>query len=248
METKKSFYVIFENKRQKCLDTILQFFQNSIMQNFLVLLLILAILLPAHVINAGRLVTQCPGSRELALTFDDGPHPGVTENILNILDDYGIKATFFILGRNLSGNDARRLLKKIYHQGHSIGTHSWNHEYMGQMSLDEVRREMQSTINEIDQILGFRPSLFRPPYGQINDYMYSYAKKVVTWGYDTEDWKLTNNGVTVDSVVAGVKEYLNGRPNGPILLLHDLCYENGEVLRRIIPIIKNMGYRFVTLD
>lgn len=194
-------------------------------------------------------VYHTSGAKTAALTFDDGPTEGSTGHILKVLARHNIRATFFVLGKNLESSEGRALLKKIYNAGHTIGTHSWHHYNMGSMSKQEVRKEIQRTVDLVYEIIGIKPTIFRPPYGEISNHMYSFTSRIVMWSIDTNDWMLTSGQITAQGVVDHTRALLNAhsKSKGPILLMHDLCYNNGEALEQIIQLLKGRKYRFTTL-
>ena len=103
----------------------------------------------------------------VALTFDDGPNPTTTTQALDTLSKYGIKATFFVLGKNVAGNE--EILKRMKSDGHVIGNHSWSHPVLSKLSLDEAKKQITDTEAALTKVLGSSSKLMRPPYGAITD-------------------------------------------------------------------------------
>ena len=183
---------------------------------------------------------------KIALTFDDGPHPRYTQEILNILDEYQIPATFFIIGVNaeLYPED----LKKIIDAGCEIGNHTYSHRRISNMSGEEFRSQIQQCESAIYSITGVRPCIFRPPEGILPEHMKSIVIEnhynIVLWSIDTMDWAMNPS----DKILTAVMQNLKG---GDIILMHD--YVSGgnttcEALRLIIPKILAKGYEFVTVS
>ncbi|MDD4080790.1 MAG: polysaccharide deacetylase family protein, partial [Eubacteriales bacterium] len=131
-----------------------------------------------------------PSKPMLAITFDDGPSPA-TEAILDQLKAYGAKATFFVLGRNIAGNEA--ILKRAADEGHQLASHSWSHPNLDDLSSSAVRSQMTRTMNKIEEITGRKVSMMRPPYGASNRLtrrvMTELGLPVILWGVDSLDWK-----------------------------------------------------------
>jgi peptidoglycan/xylan/chitin deacetylase (PgdA/CDA1 family) len=151
----------------------------------------------------------------VGLTFDDGPTPGNTQNLLNALKSAGLRATFFDEGQNVQPNPS--LVQATVAAGMWIGNHSWDHPHMTQLSQAQMSTEIGNTQNAIRQITGSSPQLFRPPYGETNATLRSaeaqYGLTEIIWDVDSQDW----NGASVDAIVQA-----NGRlTNGQIILMHD---------------------------
>lgn len=126
------------------------------------------------------------GNKVIYLTFDDGPSYGVTENILNILKRYNVKATFFVVGSKIS--EKERILKRIYNEGHSIGLHSYTHYYKRiYLNLDVFVSEMVQTSNEIKRVIGIRPQIIRFPGGTYKHLNRSFLKELHDLNYKIYD-------------------------------------------------------------
>ena len=184
--------------------------------------------------------------KNIALTFDDGPHPYRTEEILDILDSFGVKATFFVIGENAGWYD--ELVREEYLRGHEIGNHSFDHSDMKKLTADEIKTEIEETEKTVYENIEYRTKLLRPPGGMISDNVLEAAEeedyKVICWSVDTRDWAHT----PVDEIVNNV---LSNTGEGDIILFHD--YINGEsptpdALKKIIPELMARGYNFVTVS
>lgn len=185
-------------------------------------------------------------TKKIALTFDDGPHPRYTERILNILDKYDVKATFFVIGVNIQNYPAP--LKKIYDGGHEIGNHSFSHDNQNDLNSDNAMTEMKKCEDLIIKEVGVTPKVFRPPRGVCNSDVIDAAKtlgySVALWNVDTLDWKGTPSAVIVNTV----EKYVHG---GDIILMHDytsLKNTTCEALEIMIPRLLAEGYEFVTVS
>lgn len=186
------------------------------------------------------------GEQKIALTFDDGPHPVYTREILEILAEYGIRATFFCIGSNAEQYPA--LVQEILAAGHEIGNHTYGHPNLCTEPYEGVRREILGMENVMAQVTECRPHLFRPPGGLYCDEVCRAAADldytVILWSVDTRDWAHT----AVEDIVENV---LTGTEAGDIVLFHD--YVSGssptpEALRRILPELIERGFGFCTVS
>ena len=175
----------------------------------------------------------------VALTFDDGPNPTTTNQALDTLSKYGIKATFFVLGKNVSGNE--EILKRMKADGHVIGNHSWSHPVLSKLSLDEAKKQITDTEDALAKVLGSSSKLMRPPYGAItDDIRNSLNLSFIMWDVDSLDWKSKNETAILTEVQRQVK-------NGSIILMHDIHAETVHALPKVIDYLKEQGYEFVTV-
>ena len=182
----------------------------------------------------------------IALTFDDGPHPKYTRQILDVLDEYGIPATFFFVGENVSyyQDTAREVVKR----GHEIGNHTYSHPKVSKQSDVAFREELVRCENIIEQVTGVCPKVFRPPQGSWNQRVYDIARErdysVILWDLDTLDWAHTPSEKIASYILENAK-------SGNIILMHD--YHSGgcttiDAMRMFIPNLIEQGYRFVTVS
>ena len=175
----------------------------------------------------------------VALTFDDGPNPATTNQALDTLSKYGIKATFFVLGKNVSGNE--EILKRMKADGHVIGNHSWSHPVLSKLSLDEAKKQITDTEDALTKVLGSSSKLMRPPYGAItDDIRNSLDLSFIMWDVDSLDWKNKNEAAILTEIQREVK-------NGSIILMHDIHAETVNALPKVIDYLKGQGYDFVTI-
>ena len=183
---------------------------------------------------------------QVALTFDDGPHPRYTKAILDILEEYHITATFFVIGKNMElyGAAARRAAA----EGHEIGNHTYAHPTLSGISDLAFEREIQMNEALIEEYTGKLPTVFRPPEGYCTPTVERIATKngstVILWNVDTRDWA----GCPSDMIVRNVMK--NTVP-GSIILFHDYVGKNSTTiaaLKEILPRLSAAGYRFVTVS
>lgn len=179
-------------------------------------------------------------SRQIALTFDDGPHKTCTAALLDGLKERGVKATFFLMGENISGKED--LVKRMQQEGHLIGNHSYRHVQMTKEGEDEACRAVEQTETLIESITGARPEYLRPPYGAWNERLECRVNlTTVLWTVDSLDWKLQNTEKIVRHVEKDVQ-------SGDIILMHDIFHTSVEAALRIVDDLKQQGYEFVTVE
>lgn len=184
-----------------------------------------------------------PSKKYVALTFDDGPHPTRTQKLLNILDKYNVKATFFMLGKNANAYPA--LVKEVASKGHEVANHSYNHPNLAKLSYDNVMKELTSTDQAIINSGVQKPKFVRPPYGSFNDNVKKAIKNngqtMVNWSVDTLDWKYRNTA----SIMSYVKQQVHP---GAIILMHDIHETSVDAVPSVIEYLKSQGYEFVTVS
>jgi peptidoglycan-N-acetylglucosamine deacetylase len=205
-------------------------------------------------------LNQPSTSKEVVLTFDDGPDPEYTKKILEILKEHHVKATFFIIGKDAIEHPD--IVKQLYQEGYEIGNHTFSHPNIYKISDQQLKLELNMNERIIQAITGHSSSLFRSPYGDnINmydgDHTNPYVKTkfhrlinisqmgyiTVNYDVDSADWKLKDNNKIVQNVMEQVS-------NGDIILLHDGGGDRTatvQALPTIIDKLKKQGYSFVTV-
>jgi endo-1,4-beta-xylanase len=157
---------------------------------------------------------DCSGGY-VGLTYDDGPNPSSTTNLLNTLTSNGLRATMFNIGQNAQNNPS--LVNAQKSAGMWIGNHSWTHPHLTQLSSAQIQSELQRTQQAIQQITGTAPKLFRPPYGETNATLKSVEQQLglteIIWDVDSQDW----NGAGTAQIVQAAGRLQNGQ----IILMHD---------------------------
>lgn len=175
----------------------------------------------------------------IALTFDDGPNYN-TSKVIDVLNKYDIKATFFVLGSRAINN--KDILKKMADSGMEIGNHTYNHLLLTKYDEDKIRSEIEDTSEVIYSATKKRPKLLRPSYGSVNNKIKKVANMpIIIWDIDTLDWKYHNSKRITSRVVNKVRD-------GDIILMHDIYSASLNALSNIIPILQDNGYEFVTID
>ena len=178
--------------------------------------------------------------KEIALTFDDGPHPVYTKLLLDGLRKRGVKATFFLIGQNLDGNED--LVRQMKEDGHLIGNHSQKHMQLTRESAQDACNQIQCTNEKLESITGETPHYIRPPYGSWSEELECMVPMtVVLWDIDPLDWKVQNTSQIVKHVVKRAQD-------GSIVLLHDSYETSVEAALEIIDTLSANGYNFVTAD
>lgn len=182
---------------------------------------------------------------EIALTFDDGPHPYYTPIILDILEEYGIKATFFMIGENVAYYPAAA--EAVLKAGHEIGNHTNHHRGMRSMADHEILKEIEGCEDALYSLAEYKPSLIRPPEGAMNEQVRrvvgSLNYRIILWDVDTRDWAHTPPAEITQKVLSEIDA-------GDIILMHDFIGHNSptpEALRIMIPALLERGYKFVTV-
>lgn len=189
--------------------------------------------------------SNADGGKKIALTFDDGPHPSKTKNILDILDKYDVKATFFVIGVNVKNYCSS--FKDILERGHEIGNHTYNHKALNSNVKEIISEEISKTEEEIRKNGGQSTNLIRPPCGLYNEKLIKLAMqndyKIVLWNIDTNDWAHAKSEEMTKNVLNKVK-------GGDIILFHDYISgisNTADALDEIIPKLIEQGYEFVTV-
>lgn len=179
----------------------------------------------------------------VALTFDDGPNTTTTNEVLDVIEKYGITASFFLVGNNINDESAKSV-KRAYDLGCEIGNHSKTHSDMTKMSEEEILEEIEYTNEKVIEITGKAPHFFRPPYIAVNQTMIDCIELPFISGYGANDW------VEKYTAEHRAKLVLRQVKDGAIILLHDSQGNSQTVaaLDIIIPELQAQGYEFVTIS
>lgn len=192
------------------------------------------------------------GDGRIALTFDDGPASPFTEQILDILRERNVKATFFVCGEHV--NRYPEIVRRIHAEGHTLGNHTYSHPFLYFHRPSFFAREIDRTQEAVGKAVGIRPKFFRPPYGARWLGLYGVLEKrklrLVNWSDTGYDWKLDTEGI--------VRETLKTLAPGSIILLHDGLrgfrpreVDQSATVRALPAIIEGAhkaGLRFAPLD
>lgn len=178
--------------------------------------------------------------KKIALTYDDGPDPVYTEELLAVLEAEDVRATFFLLGQEIAGQE--ETVKEMYAAGHILGNHTYSHVDLTGLSEWEALEQMRKTNEAIAACTGEYPQYFRPPFGRCDRLVGEQLPMLmVMWTLDTRDWECQDTRAIVENVVQNVKE-------NDIILMHDGYETTVEATRQIIPLLKEKGYTFVTVE
>ena len=180
----------------------------------------------------------------VALTFDDGPHPELTPQLLDILRQQGVRATFYVIGRNVDAYP--EIARRIVAEGHEIANHTYNHPHLTQISAARLDSEITRTTESIQRATGRRPTNVRPPYGAINPrveqaLLRKHGLDVIMWSVDPLDWRRPGAEVVRQRLV-------DGAAPGGILLAHDIHPGTIEAMPGTISDLKAKGYGFATVS
>ena len=199
----------------------------------------------------GWRVTKSLDSRSVALTFDDGPDPVYTAELLDLLQQEGIHATFFVVGHKAEAHPD--LIRRMHDEGHQVGIHNYIHRPNWSMRPSTVRTGIERTATIIERLTGERPTVYCPPWGALNagDVLCPPSYEMILWSKMAEDWKLEGGKAKIKRLLSNVSE-------GDIILLHD----NGDTfgadpqapvqtiaaLKELLPEWKARGLQFRRID
>jgi peptidoglycan/xylan/chitin deacetylase (PgdA/CDA1 family) len=176
----------------------------------------------------------------LALTFDDGPNPLTTPQILSTLEQFHVTATFFLVGSRVPGNEA--LLQRMRADGDEIGDHSWSHPDFTTLTPQQMKDQINATQRAIMAAGVPPPILFRPPYGAVNATVEANVPMtILLWNEDPQDWAATRASTVVQAVEA------SARPGG-IVDMHDIYHVTADALPQILTDLQARGFQFVTVS
>ena len=181
--------------------------------------------------------------KRIALTFDDGPNTVTTPKVLDVLEEHGIVASFFLIADSITPESAEQT-RRAFAMGCDIENHSRTHGFMNQMTAEQIREEVRYCTDKIVEITGKAPKFFRPPFIAMNQTMYDNIDLTFICGAGCEDW------VPDVSAEERAERVLRNAEDGQIVLLHDLPGNDNtvEALKTIIPELKKRGFEFVTIS
>jgi peptidoglycan/xylan/chitin deacetylase (PgdA/CDA1 family) len=199
--------------------------------------------------------------RLVTLTFDDGPFPETTPRILSTLQKHHVHASFFLIGQYLDGTDARaeatrEVVRRMAAAGHLIGNHTHDHELLTTLPHTEALAQIDSGDRAIERVLGKKPLLFRPPFGQLDSFteqaLAARGSEVVLWSVEAQDMKQKDTDAMVESIERQIDH-----AGGGIVLLHDIRWSTVAALPRLLEWLrarrydparpKRIGYEIVDL-
>ncbi len=182
-----------------------------------------------------------PNKPMIAFTFDDGPHPENTPKIIELFEQYNGRATFFVLGS--LATKYKDIIVDAYQRGFEIDNHSWSHQNLVKIPIDQAYDEIHHTSDAIFSITGKDPLYLRPPYGSYNNEIKQIANymDIQLWNIDTEDWKYKNANVVTRNILKNAKD-------NSVILVHDIHKSTLEGIKNALPKLQEQGYQFVTLE
>jgi peptidoglycan/xylan/chitin deacetylase (PgdA/CDA1 family) len=180
---------------------------------------------------------------QVALTFDDGPRPGVTDRILDELQHRGLHATFFMIGREV--NAAPDLARRVLAEGHTIANHSLTHPRLSDLPNAQATHEIQRAQDIFADVLGVRPIWFRPPYGALRPDQHEMVRglglRTVMWNVDPGDWAQPGEDKIISTILRETQA-------GAIILCHDRHPQTANAIGVILDGLLERGFRPVTLS
>ena len=195
---------------------------------------------PAREVRRAWETQPVEAGRYIALTFDDGPGASTTPELLRGLADRGVRATFFLIGRQIPGNE--EIVKQMAGDGHQIGVHTYDHVALAGAQEEEVRAQIEKTEALLTEILGGEEDWWlRPPYGRITSREAAWiTTPMVQWTIDPEDWKIQDAEKVTDHILAHAGD-------GEIILLHDVYGTSVTAALAVVDALQAEGYTFLTL-
>jgi peptidoglycan/xylan/chitin deacetylase (PgdA/CDA1 family) len=183
----------------------------------------------------------------VAITFDDGPNPIYTAQVLDIFRESEGKATFFMIGEQM--DQYPEMVKKVVEQGHEIGNHTYTHAKLSQLSPEECVEEIERTEKLIQELVGQKPVVFRPPYLDYNDDTILVMQQkdypmIGALNMEAQDWEMPG----VDHILAKSRDCVK---NGSILIFHDGYGDRSqtiEAVRTLVSELTSQGYQLVTVS
>lgn len=191
-----------------------------------------------RIMSGGRLID--PSKPMIALTYDDGPYAPVGNRIMDCIERYNGRATFFVVG-NRAGSYQDEL-RRMQTSGHEIGNHSYSHKYLQKLGAADIRKEIEMGNQAIAAVTGVSPALVRLPGGGSNStVLANIHQPIILWNVDTRDWATKNADQTVAAVLGKVKD-------GDIVLMHELYKSTADATDRIVPALAEQGFQLVTVS
>ena len=178
----------------------------------------------------------------VSLTFDDGPSR-YTDRILDLLEEHGGQATFFVLGYRVENH--RDTVQRAWELGSEIASHSWSHARLAQLSPEAIVQDLQSTSDAIRSVTGYSPPIMRPPFGQTSELVRNVTEElgyaIVNWNIDTLDWRYRDADKIYNTIMNEVED-------GSFIVLHDIHTTTAAAMEKVIPSLISKGYQLVTVS
>ena len=179
-------------------------------------------------------IEQTGPEKSVALSFDDGPNPSTITQLLELLKEKKVYATFFVLGENT--NNYPEIVKQVQKEEHEIGSYTYDHQDLIQLSSDEIQLEISKTDEALERTIGQKADFLRPSYGSVTDLGAKIINRpIIDWPVDSEDWKTRDSG----QIFQKIKETVYA---GSILLFHDIYPETVSIIPTIMDYLHEQGY------
>ena len=183
---------------------------------------------------------KIPAGPYVALTFDDGPKASTTTALLDGLARRGVRATFFVIGENVEGNEL--LLQRMEGEGHQVGLHTYHHKSLAQLGASDFYAEVDKLRETLTALLGRESFMLRPPYGMMNAATKARAAApIILWSVDPEDWSDHDTARQVSVIVDKAQD-------GDIILLHDIYPASVDTALQVVDALMSKGFHFVTVE
>ncbi|RYG01129.1 MAG: polysaccharide deacetylase family protein [Chitinophagaceae bacterium] len=183
-------------------------------------------------------------SRQIAISFDDGPADNYTSQVLDILSRERVPSAFFCIGKNIAGREA--ILKRIISEDHIIGNHSYSHHFWFDMyGAEKMQADLQQMNAAVKQVSGLEPALFRPPYGVTNP---NLVKAVKRQGLTPVGWNVRSLDTMIKDPEKLLERMMSSVKPGAIVLFHDTSEATFLMLPAFIERVRGLGFEFVRLD
>ncbi len=184
-------------------------------------------------------VSEVIYDKVIALTFDDGPSK-YTESIVNLLNEYNSKATFFMVGNKI--NQYEDLIYEMINDGHEIGNHTYDHKWLTRLSKEEMLLQINKSSDLFLEKYNYQLNYLRPTYGSLNNILKENSPlEIVMWTVDSSDWKIKDSEILYTNIINEVENY-------DIVLFHDTYESTYNALLKIIPKLIDEGYQLVTIS
>lgn len=181
-----------------------------------------------------------PGKPMVALTFDDGPYAPVGNRIMDCLEQYNGRSTFFVVGNRIPTYQAEIL--RMQANGHEVANHTQDHKYLTNLNAEQIRAEVEQCNQMIASVTGQSPALMRLPGGLKNStVLANIHQPIIMWSIDTRDWKTRNAANTVQVILSQVRD-------GDIILMHELYGATADAVEAVVPALTAQGYQLVTVS
>lgn len=190
------------------------------------------------IMSGGRLID--PSKPMVALTFDDGPYAPVGNRIMDTLEQYNGRSTFFVVGNRVPQYKSE--IRRMHDNGHEVANHTYEHKYLTTLGAEAIRSQIERCNSAIAAVTGVPPTLVRLPGGLKNNTVLANVHyPIIMWNIDTKDWKTKNAQKSINAVVGNVQD-------GDIVLMHELYTASGEAAATIIPALSEQGFQLVTVS